>query len=78
MDTATLISFLIWAFVAVAAGLLGAIIWFAQRVVAQLDRVEHLLIEETTTLDKRVTRLEDWRTLVTGDERRLGPRGIAP
>ena len=78
MDTATLIGILTWSLIAVAAGLLGAIIWFAQRIVAQLDRVEHLLIEETTGLDKRVTRLEDWRTLVTGDERRLGPRGIAP
>lgn len=64
MDAATLVSVLTWALVTVAGGLIGSLVWFAMRIVAQLDRLEKLLTDETHALDMRVTRLEDWRTTV--------------
>jgi len=51
-----------------------ALIWFARRIVATLDRLETLFTVETTNLDKRVTRLEDWREGVS-PMLRHGPRG---
>jgi hypothetical protein len=57
-------------------GLIGALIWFAKRIVAQLDRLEKLFTEETHEIDLRLTRLEDWRETVS-QQRSLGPRGVA-
>lgn len=64
MDPQTLISILTWALVVVGGGLVSTLVWFALRIVQQLDRLESLLQEETHSLDSRVTRLEDWRQTV--------------
>jgi len=44
--------------------------------VAQLDRVEQLFSGTTHNHDLRISRLEDWKDLVS-DPRRTGPGGIA-
>ncbi len=64
MDPQNLISVLTWALVVVGGGLVSTLVWFALRIVQQLDRLEALLREETHNLDSRVTRLEDWRATV--------------
>ena len=42
MDTQTLISFLTWALITVGGGLIGSVVWFALRIVKQLDRLEDI------------------------------------
>ena len=74
MDTATLISVLTWCLITVGTGLVLSVVWFARRIVAQLDRLEELFTKEATALDKRVTRLEDWKDAV-GIQLRAGPKG---
>ena len=51
MDTQSLISTLTWLLIAAGGGLLSSIVWFARRIVAQLDRVEDLLLKEASALD---------------------------
>lgn len=65
MDTQTLISALTWALVAVGGGLVAMLVWFALRIVDQLDRLELMLRDETKNLDRRVTKLEDWKLTVS-------------
>ena len=64
MDAQNLISVLTWALIVVGGGLVSTLVWFALRIVEQLDRLESLLREETNNLDRRVTKLEDWRSMV--------------
>ena len=61
MDTQTLVAVLTWTLVTVAGGLVASLVWFATRIIAQLDRLEHLHTESTHALDLRVAKLEDWR-----------------
>ena len=74
MDAQTLINVLTWGIVTVGTGLVFSVVWFARRIVAQLDRLEELFTKTTTDLDKRVYRLEDWRTMVSSQLDR-GPKG---
>ena len=75
MSAETLISVLTWCLVAVGTGLIWCLVWFALRIVSQLDRVEQLIATETADLDKRVTRLEDWKEVVLLQQRN-GPKGM--
>lgn len=63
MDTQTLISALTWALITVGGGLIGAVVWFALRIVKQLDRLETLFSDKTNALDRRVLSLEEWRRM---------------
>ena len=64
MDPQTLIAVLTWALVTVAGGLVASLVWFTTRIIAQLDRLEHLHTESTHAMDLRIVRLEEWRTEV--------------
>ena len=64
MDSQSLINTLTWALVTCGSGFLGSIVWFGLRIVAQLDRLEKLLVEEAHQLDRRILSLEDWRQTV--------------
>lgn len=61
MDTAMLIAVLSWGFVVVGTALTSCLVWFAIRVVGQLDRLEKMVRDEMHALDKRLTKLEAWR-----------------
>lgn len=63
MDTQTLISALTWALITVGGGLIGSVVWFALRIVKQLDRLEGLFSDKTNSLDRRVLSLEEWRRM---------------
>ncbi len=75
MDAPTLINVLTWCLVAVGTGLVWCLVWFALRIVSQLDKLEELFSRETTGIDKRLTRLEDWKETV-GAQLRNGPKGM--
>lgn len=64
MDTQKLIEVLTWGLVTLGGSLVLSVVWFARRIVAQLDRLEKLFSTEMHELDLRVTRLEDWRLVV--------------
>lgn len=66
MTSEVLVNTLVWAFLAVGSGLIGCLVWFAIRVVNQLDRLEKLVLGEIHRLDLRVTRIEAWRDGVMG------------
>ena len=61
MSDQQLISAIVWVVLALGSGLLGCLVWFALRVVAQLDRLEKLVVGEIHKLDLRLTKLEAWR-----------------
>jgi hypothetical protein len=61
MDQAWVIQVLLGAFAVVGTGLVSCLVWFAIRVVNQLDRLETLVIQEAHSLDLRVSKLEAWR-----------------
>ena len=71
MDTPMLVSVLTWALITVGTALVGSLVWFAMRIVAQLDRLEQLLTDGHHALDKRLTKLEDWREAL--ESRPRGP-----
>ncbi len=61
MSEAWVIQILLGAFAIVGTGLVSCLVWFAIRVVNQLDRLETLVIAEAHSLDLRVSKLEAWR-----------------
>lgn len=60
-DAPMVITVLVWLAICFASALVGCLVWFAIRVVAQLDRLESLVIGEMHKLDVRITKLESWR-----------------
>ena len=64
MDSTAVISVLIWALGIVGTGFVALLVWFALRIVAQLDRLEELFSDRTSQLDRRVLSLEEWRKTV--------------
>lgn len=58
MDAQTLINVLTWGLVTVGGALILSVVWFARRIVEQLDRLENLFTSRLHDLDLRVTRLE--------------------
>lgn len=65
MDTQTLVSVMAWGLVVIGGGLISALIWFAMRVVSQLDNLETLFRGTVHKHDLRLSRLEDWRQMTT-------------
>ena len=61
MDTQMLINVLTWALITAGTGLLTSVVWFARRIVNQLDRLEELFQNEVHGLDRRILLLEAWR-----------------
>lgn len=61
MTEAWIIQVLLGAVGVVGAALVTCLVWFAIRVVNQLDRLEKLVIDEAHSLDLRVSKLEAWR-----------------
>ncbi len=66
MTSEVLINTLAWSFLAVGSGLIACLVWFAMRVVNQLDRLEKLVIGEIHKIDIRLIKLEAWRDGMTG------------
>ena len=64
MDTQTLVSVLTWALITVGTGLIWSVVWFALRIVKQLDRLEQLFTDKTNSHDSRLISLEEWRRMV--------------
>ncbi len=60
-----LINVLAWAAITAGGGLVASLIWFARRMLSQLDRLEKVLTDELHGHDLRLTRLESWRETVT-------------
>ena len=61
MDQQTIIAWLAGSSVVLGGSLCSCHVWFALRIVAQLDRLETLVIGEIHKLDLRLTKLEAWR-----------------
>lgn len=61
IEASTAVSILIWAFVVASGGLIGCLVWFAQRIVNQLDRLQNLVTIEIHQLNLRVSTLEGWK-----------------
>jgi len=61
VDVQLVIQALTWAIGIVGGALVACLIWFAMRVIHQLDRVEMAVAENMHKLDIRLTRLEVWR-----------------
>ena len=57
MSTETLAAVSPWLFVA----LIACLVWFAQRMVSQLDKLTMLMSEEFHKHDLRLAKLEAWR-----------------
>lgn len=58
-----LINVLAWGLVIIGGALVGALTWFAIRIVDQLDKLAGLLRESMHEHDLRIQRLEDWRAM---------------
>lgn len=58
-----LINVLAWGLVIIGGALVGALTWFAIRIVDQLDKLGGLLRESLHEHDLRIQRLEDWRQM---------------
>ncbi len=70
MDTQMLVNVLAWSLIVLGGALVSALVWFAMRIVAQLDKLEQLFTRELHAVDLRITKLEDWRsTLSSGHGR---------
>ncbi len=65
MTPEMLLGLMTWALLMVTGAFVGLITWFALRVVAQLDRLQAAVLEESRISDIRLTKLEDWRTMVS-------------
>jgi hypothetical protein len=72
LDAPQLITVLIWTTVVLGGSLVSCLVWFAIRIVAQLDRIEkdvpgqisalkELVVGEIHKMDLRVASLEAWR-----------------
>lgn len=63
MDQQSLINVLTWGVVTLGSGLVFSLIWFARRMIAQMDRIEAAFSEQMHELDTRVHLLEAWREM---------------
>jgi hypothetical protein len=63
VDQQTLINLLTWGVVTLGSGLVFSLIWFARRMIAQMDRIESAFQEQMHDLDTRVHLLEAWREM---------------
>lgn len=72
MDSQMLIAVLAWACVVVGGALTSCLVWFAIRVLGQLDRLEKMVRDDMHQLDKRITKLEAWREGFEHGHRREG------
>jgi len=61
MDLQSVLTWLAGSALALGGALVSCLVWFAMRVVAQLDRLEALVVGEIHKLDLRLTKLEAWR-----------------
>lgn len=69
-----LVSVLAWGLVTIGGALVFSVVWFARRIVAQLDRLETLFTDTTHAMDLRIHALE-W----AAQDRRTEPRnGVRP
>lgn len=56
-----IVYFLAWCSAVLGTGLVGCLVWFALRIVNQLDALEKLVRDEFHELDIRVAKLEAWK-----------------
>lgn len=75
MDIPTVVTIMLWLIGGLLGALVGSWVWFGRRVVTQLEMMRESVNEAVHSHDIRITRLEDWRAMVT-DVRRQGPSGI--
>jgi len=62
VDSGQLIAALAWSSMVLGAALIGMLIWFARRMISQIDRLTEVVRQASHDFDKRVSRLEDWRS----------------
>lgn len=63
MDVQMLINVMAWGLVIIGGALVGALTWFAIRIVDQLDKLGAMFREAMHEHDLRIQRLEDWREM---------------
>lgn len=61
VDSQMLVQVLVWLLVATSTGLLACLVWFALRVLSQLDGLTKLVTDGYSSIDKRLALLESWR-----------------
>jgi len=63
MEQGQLVNILAWLLIVLGGALVSSLVWFAMRIVAQLDKLESLFSHTIGEHNVRITRLEDWRSL---------------